>query len=167
MLSIKRQASQPDAPRRPAEKRRRISKPVVVTKQRSAVEKSKTAGDWEHLLKTSIRSLQGIYEKMDAPVVPKSQVLGNMVPLRLVENNTATIASRAMHHASGCCSEGGVNEDDSEDSSSSETEDSSDSDVNSEGPATPGAMHFNDNIDIDIDIGHIPGGDASVPSWGA
>lgn len=165
VLSIKRQASQSDVSRRPAEKRRRINKPAVVTRQRNAVEKSRSSGDWEQLLNSSIRSLQGLYEKMDAPVVPRSQVLGDRFNIRLVETDATTMASQAMHRASGCCSEGGINEDDSDRSSSSETEDSSDSDNNSEGPATPDAMHFNEDIDIDID--HVPGGDARVPPWGA
>lgn len=100
---------------------------------------------------------------MDAPIVPKSRVLGDRVPLRLVEDDTAMMASKAMHHASGCCSEGGISEDDSDNSSSTETEECSDSDSNSEGPATPEAMHFNQDFDIDMD--HLPGGDARVPSW--
>ncbi|ROV90102.1 hypothetical protein VMCG_09785 [Cytospora schulzeri] len=144
VLSIKRRASQPDAARH-SEKRRRINKPVVITKQRSAVEKNRSTGDWEHLLKSSLQSLQGLYQKIDVPVIPKSQVLGDRSPLGLVDDDSATMALKAMHHASGCCSEGGINEDDSYNSSSSEIEDSSDSDNNSEGPATPDAMHVNED----------------------
>lgn len=161
MLSIKRRASQTDAARRP-EKRRRINKPVVITKQRSAVEKSRSNSDWEHLLRSSLQSLQGLYQKMDAPIVPKSQVLGVRFPLSLVENDPGTVASKAIHHASGCCSEGGVDEDDGYNSSSSTTEYLSDSDNNSEGPATPDATQIDEEIDIDL----IPSADARLPSWG-
>ncbi|KUI65086.1 hypothetical protein VM1G_01281 [Cytospora mali] len=166
VLSLKRQASQPEVARR-TDKRRRINRPVVITKQRSAVDKNKSAGDWEHLLKSSLQSLQGLYEKMDVPVAPKSQVLGNRFPIGLMENDPATVASKAMHHAAGCCSEGGINEDDIYNSSSSETDDASDSDYTSEGPATPeaGAMQIDEDVDIDIEL--TPRAYPGVPSLGA
>lgn len=151
VLSTKRRVSQPDAAR--VEKRRRINKPVVITKQRSPIEKSKSTGDWELLLKSSLERLQGLYEKVDAPVIPKSQVLGDRFPLGLVASDPVSMTSKAMHHAAGCCSEGGIDEDDSYNSSASEAGDSSDSDMASEGPSTPDATHFNDDVDIDIDFG--------------
>lgn len=163
VLSIKRRASQPDVLRR-VEKRQRVNKPVITTKQRSHFEKSRSAADWEHLLKSSLQSLQGLYARIDVPAALKSQVLGDRTPLGLVDHSPALMASKAMHHAAGCCNEGGPNDDESYDSSSSEAEDSSDSDDAFEGPATPNATRFDAHVDIDIDIDFSSNGHAGVPS---
>ncbi|ROW04951.1 hypothetical protein VPNG_07030 [Cytospora leucostoma] len=162
VLSIKRRASQPDVLRR-VEKRQRINKPVITTKQRSLSEKSKSTADWEHLLKSSLQSLQGLYAKIDVPAAPKSQMLGDMIPVRLVNHDPALMASKAMHHAAGCCNEGGSSEE-SYDSSSSEAEDSSDSDDAFDGPATPNASRFDEHVDIDIDIDFNSNRGSGVPS---
>lgn len=161
VVALKRRASS-DVRHRPengpsgVSKRRRVDRPITTTtKPLSPADKARSAGDWEQMLKLSVNNLQGLYAKMGNTSAPATgRLLGDRFPQRLADSDRGLMASRAMHHAAGCCSEGGLDEDDSYSSGSgedmadwAETDSSSD-----EQPATPDTAQMDEDSDVDGDL---------------
>lgn len=158
VVALKRRASS-DVRHRPengpsgVSKRRRVDRPITtVTKPLSPADKARSASDWEQMLKLSVSNLQGLYANMGNTSAPApGRLLGDMFPQRLADSDRGLMASRAMHHAAGCCSEGGLDEDDRYSSSSgedmadwAETDSSSD-----DQPATPDTAQMDEDSDVD------------------
>lgn len=161
VVALKRRASS-DVRHRPengpsgVSKRRRVDRPITtVNKPLSPADKARSAGDWEQMLKLSVSNLQGLYANMGNTSAPATgRLLGDMFPQRLADSDRGLMASRAMHHAAGCCSEGGLDEDDRYSSSSgedmadwAETDSSSD-----DQPATPDTAQMDEDSDVDGDL---------------
>lgn len=161
-VALKRRASS-DMRHRPengpagVSKRRRVDRPLnIINKPLSPADKAKSASDWEQMLRFSVNNLQGLYAKMGSTSAPATgMLLGDMFPQRLADSDHGLMASRAMHHAAGCCSEGGLDEDDAYSSSSDEDMASSaDSDSSSDDqPATPDTAQMDEDSDIDGELG--------------
>lgn len=162
-VALKRRASS-DVRHRPengpsgVSKRRRVDRPINVTnKPLSPADKARSAGDWEQMLKLSANNLQGLYAKMGNTTAPATgKLLGDMFPQRVADSDRGLMASRAMHHAAGCCSEGGLDEDEDEDDacpSSSGEEDMADwaeTDSSSDDqPATPDTAQMDEDSDVE------------------
>lgn len=160
-VALKRRASS-DVRHRPENgpagvtKRRRVDRSLnIVNKPTSPADKAKLAADWEQMLKLSLNNLQGLYANMGNTSAPATgRLLGDRFPQRLTDSDRGLMASRAMHHAAGCCSEGGLDEDDAFSSSSgedmadwAETDSSSD-----DQPATPDTAQMDEDSDVDIDL---------------
>lgn len=139
-------------------KRRRVDRPLnTVNKPLSPADKAKSAADWEQMLKLSVNNLQGLYAKMGNTSAPATgTLLGDMFPQRLADSDRGLMASRAMHHAAGCCSEGGLDEDEDDACSSSSGEDMADwaeTDSSSDDqPATPDTAQMDEDSDVDGDL---------------
>lgn len=165
VVALKRRASsdvrhRPESSPSGVSKRRRVERPVhIINKPMSPADKAKSAGDWEQMLKLSVNNLQGIYAKMmDQTTAPAAgRLLGDRFPQRLADSDRDLMASRAMHHAAGCCSEGGLDEDDAFSSSSGEdTADWAETDSSSDDqPATPDTTQMDEDSDVDGELGII------------
>ncbi|POS72788.1 hypothetical protein DHEL01_v208817 [Diaporthe helianthi] len=164
-VALKRRASS-DVRHRPensssgVSKRRRVERPIRITnKPMSPGDRAKSAADWEQMLKLSTNNLQGLYARMidNNPAPAAGLLLGDRFPQRLADSDRNLMASRAMHHAAGCCSEGGLDEDDACSSSSGEdTADCSETDSSSDDqPATPDTAQMDEDSDVDGEIGVI------------
>lgn len=165
-VALKRRASSdvrhsPENSTSGVSKRRRVERPVrIVNKPMSPGDRARSAADWEQMLKLSTTNLQGLYARMmdKSPAPAAGPLLGDRFPQRLADSDRDLMASRAMHHAAGCCSEGGLDEDDDACSSSSgedaadwaETDSSSD-----DQPATPDTAQMDEDSDVDGDLGII------------
>ncbi|KAI3399473.1 hypothetical protein diail_6735 [Diaporthe ilicicola] len=163
VVALKRRASS-DVRHRPengpagVSKRRRFDRPttsiVIDNKPLSPADKAKSAGDWAQMLKLSINNLQGLYAKMDTSPSAAGRLLGDRCPQRLADSDPGLMASRAMHHAAGCCSEGGLDEDDAYLSSSTDMADRAESDSSSDDqPATPDTAQMDEDSDVDGELG--------------
>ena len=162
-VALKRRASS-DVRHRPengpsgVSKRRRVDRPIhIINKPISPADKAKSAGDWEQMLKLSVNNLQGLYANMmdKTPAPAAGRLLGDRFPQRLADSDRDLMASRAMHHAAGCCSEGGLDEDDACSSSSDEdTADWAETDSSSDDqPATPDTAQMDEDSDVDSELG--------------
>ncbi|KKY32786.1 hypothetical protein UCDDA912_g07274 [Diaporthe ampelina] len=161
-VALKRRASS-DVRHRPENgpagisKRRRVGRPInIINKPLGPADKAKSAGDWEQMLRLSVNNLQGLYAKMgNTPAPATGRLLGDRFPQRLADSDRGLVASRAMHHAAGCCSEGGLDEDDAYSSTSDEDMASSaDSDSSSDDqPATPDTAQMEEDSDVDVELG--------------
>lgn len=159
-VALKRRASS-DVRHRPengpsgVSKRRRVDRPINVTnKPLSPADKARSAGDWEQMLKLSVNNLQGLYANMgNTPAPATGRLLGDRFPQRVADSDRGLMASRAIHHAAGCCSEGGLDEDDDAYSSSSGEEDMADwaeTDSSSDDqPATPDTAQMDEDSDVE------------------
>lgn len=165
VVALKRRASS-DVRNRPenspagVSKRRRVDRPtsniIVSNRPLSPADQAKSAADWEKMLRFSINNLQGLYAKMDSPASATGRLLGDRCPQRLSDSDPGLMASRAMHHAAGCCSEGGLDEDEDEDypSSSTDMADGAESDSSSDDqPATPDTAQMDEDSDVDGELG--------------
>lgn len=161
-VALKRRASS-DVRHRPengpsgVSKRRRVQRPIhIINKPISPADKAKSAGDWEQMLKLSVNNLQGLYAKMvdNTPAPGAGRLLGDRFRQRLADSDRGLMASRAMHHAAGCCSEGGLDEDEAGSSSSGEdTADWAETDSSSDDqPATPDTAQMDEDSDVDGDL---------------
>ncbi|KAK2605752.1 hypothetical protein N8I77_008567 [Diaporthe amygdali] len=156
VFTLKRRASS-DVRHRPengpvgVSKRRRVDRPTIINKPLSPADKARSASDWEQMLKLSINNLQGLYAKMDTPASATGRLLGDMFPQRVADSDPSLAASRAMHHAAGCCTEGGLDED--EDAYSSTSSDDMESDSSSDDqPATPDTAQMDEGSDVDGEL---------------
>ncbi|KAL1861387.1 hypothetical protein Daus18300_008918 [Diaporthe australafricana] len=163
VVALKRRAGS-DVKHRPenspsgVSKRRRVDRPtsniIVNNRPLSPADKAKSAADWEKMLKLSINNLQGLYAKMDSPGSATGRLLGDRYPQRLSDSDSCLMASRAMHHAAGCCSEGGLDEDEDYSSSSTDMVDWAESDSSSDDqPATPDTAQMDEDSDVDGELG--------------
>jgi hypothetical protein len=164
-VALKRRASS-DVRHRPENspsgisKRRRVERPIhIINKPMSPADKARSAADWGQMLQLSVNNLQGLYASMtDKTTVPGAgRLLGDRFPQRLADGERDLVASRAMHHAAGCCSEGGLDEDDACSSSSGEdTADWPETDSSSDDqPATPDTAQMDEDSDVDGELGTI------------
>lgn len=164
-VALKRRASsdvrhRPESSPSGVSKRRRAERPIhIINKPMSPTDKAKSAGDWEQMLKLSVNNLQGLYATMmDQTKAPAAgRLLGDRFPQRLADSDRDLIASRAIHHAAGCCSEGGLDEDDACSSSSGEdTADWAETDSSSDDqPATPDTTQMDEDSDVDGELGTV------------
>lgn len=161
VVALKRRASS-DVRHRPengpsgVSKRRRVDRPINVTnKPLSPADKARSAGDWEQMLKLSVNNLQGLYAKMgNTPALATGKLLGGRFPQRVADSDRGLMASRAMHHAAGCCSEGGLDEDEDDACPSSSGEedmaDWAETDSSSDDqPATPDTAQMDEDSDVE------------------
>jgi hypothetical protein len=175
VVALKRRAGsdvrhRPDSSTSGVNKRRRVERPAhyISNKPISTADKVRSAGDWEQMLKLSTNNLQGLYAKMmdKTPAPGVGRLLGDRFPQRVAEGDRGMMAARAMHHAAGCCSEGGADEDEGEgedeteaglSSSGEETADWAEMDSSSDDqPATPDTAQMDDDDgDVDGDVGAI------------
>lgn len=164
-VALKRRASS-DLRHRPenspsgVSKRRRVERLVrIINKPINPEDRSKSAADWGQMLKLSTNNLQGLYANMThqnlAPAA--GRLLGDRFPQRVADSDHNLMAARAMHHAAGCCSEGGQDEDEDEACSSSSGEDTADwaeTDSSSDDqPATPDTAQMDEDSDVDVELG--------------
>lgn len=165
-VALKRRANS-DVRKRPDDspsgvsKRRRAERPIRITsKPMSPGDRAKSAADWEQMLKLSTNNLQGLYARMmDKNPAPAAggALLGDRFPQRLADSDHNLMASRAMRHAAGCCSEGGPDRDDACSSSSGEdAADWAETDCSSDDqPATPDTAQMDEDSDVDGGLGII------------
>lgn len=159
-VALKRRASS-DVRHRPengpagVSKRRRVDRPVTVANQPlSPAEKAKTAVDWEQMLKVSVNNLQGLYAKMGNTSAPAmGRLLGDRFPQRLADSDRGLMASKAMHHAAGCCSEGGLEDEEDGSCWPGSGEDWAETDSSSDDqPATPDTAQMDEDSDADGEL---------------
>lgn len=120
---------------------------------------TKSRKEWEDLLKSSIEGLQGLYNKIETPVVKSSPVLADRLPKPDLSCaiDHANMAFRALQIASGNSvspSQYQTEEYDGDMSSGSEDSfDSYDTEAESVSPATPRSARMGSEESMELDSG--------------